>query len=397
MGADPAGIALRHDLMRGLKDGQPFMLMEQTPSQQNWQAYNSLKRPGVLRLWSHQAVAHGADAVMYFQMRQSRGACEKWHGAVISHAGHENTRVFGEVAELGRELSELGDSLLDARIEARVAMLFDWESWWALEMSSGPSQDLKYLPQISKYYRALWKLGVPVDFVSPASDLSEYRVLIAPVAYLLQPGFAKKVEAFVEAGGAFVTTFFSGMVDENDRVVLGGYPGELRDLTGVWVEEFDALPPGMTNEILLERPIGRLTNSYECGLVCDLVHAEKAEVLATYGRDFYAGRPALTRNRFGSGTAWYVASDPEQEFVDGLVGHVCARQGVKGIVRPEEGVEVTQRTKDGECFTFLLNHDEEAAEVALGEIAGRDLLSGEEVGGTVRIPARGVRIVRGGP
>ncbi len=395
MGAEPAGIALRHDLMRGLKGGQPFMLMEQTPSQQNWQAYNSLKRPGVLRLWSHQAVAHGADAVMYFQMRQSRGACEKWHGAVISHAGHENTRVFREVAELGRELSELGDSLLDARIEAQVAILFDWENWWALEMSSGPSRDLKYMPQIYKYYQALWRRGIAVDFVSPASDLSGYRVLIAPVAYLLQPGYAKKVEAFVEAGGAFVTTFFSGMVDENDRVVLGGYPGELREVTGVWVEEFDAFPPELTNEIVLEKRLGQLTNTYECGLVCDLIHAEKAEVLATYGSDFYAGRPALTRNRFGSGTAWYVASDPEEEFVDGLVAHVCAEQGVKGIVTPEEGVEVTQRARNGETFTFLLNHNGEEAEVALGGIAGRDLLSGEDVAGTVRIPGRGVRIIRG--
>jgi beta-galactosidase len=396
MDVNPADVALRHDLMRGLKNGQAFMLMEQTPSQQNWQPYNSLKRPGVLRLWSYQAVAHGADAVMYFQMRQSRGACEKWHGAVISHANHENTRVFREVAELGKELDQLGDSLLDATIEAQVAILFDWENWWALEMSSGPSQDLKYLPQIYKYYRALWKLGIPVDLVSPSADLGKYRLLVAPAAYLLQPGFAKRVESFVEAGGAFLTTFFSGMVDENDRVVLGGYPGELRDLTGVWIEEFDALPPEVTNEIVFEKPLGQLTGSYQCGLVCDLLHAEKAEALAVYGKDFYAGCPALTRNRFGSGAAWYVASDPEQPFLDALLAHICAEQGIAPLLTPPSGVEITRRTKNGQAFTFLLNHNDEPAEVQLGDLVGRDLLTGQELSGTTTLPAHGVRIVRTG-
>ncbi len=394
METHPADTALRHDLMRGLKNGQPFMLMEQTPSQQNWQPYNALKRPGVLRLWSHQAVAHGADAIMYFQMRRSRGACEKWHGAVISHAGHENTRVFREVAELGGELAQLGDDLLDARIESQVAILFDWENWWAVEMSSGPSKDLKYLSQIYKYYHAVWKLGIPIDFVSPASDLSKYRLLIAPLAYLLQPGFAEKVEKFIEAGGAFLTTFFSGMVDENDRVVLGGYPGELRKVTGIWAEEIDALPPDKTNEIVLQQPLGELSGSHQCSLVYDLIHAETAEVLAVYGKDFYAGRPALTRNRFGSGAAWYIASDPEGPFVDGLMAHICAEQKVSAVLAPQPGVEVTQRKKNGQIFTFLLNNNEAPTDVDLGEIAGTELLSGEDLSGKSTIPGRGVWIIR---
>ncbi len=230
--------------------------------------------------------------------------------------------------------------------------------------------------------------------MSPSSDLSKYEVFIAPTAYLLQPGFARRVEKFVQEEGAFITTFFSGMVDDNDRVVLGGYPGELRNVTGIWVEEFDALPPEVTNEIVVEQPLGGLRGSYECGLVCDLVHAENAEVLAVYGRDFYAGRPALTRNRFGSGTAWYVASDPEQDFVDGLLAHVCAERRVKAILTPEKGIEITRRTKNGESFTFILNHNDEAAEVELGDLGGRDLLSGQEMSGKTTIPARGVQIIR---
>lgn len=396
MGDHPAEIALRHDLMRGLKGGQPFMLMEQTPSQVNWKPHCELKRPGVMRLWSYQGVAHGADSAMFFQLRQSRGASEKFHGAVISHAGHENTRVFGEVAELGKELKELGHSVIGGKTEAEVAILFDWENWWALELSQGPNVDLRYLPQIGKYYRALWTLGISVDFVSPRSDLDRYKVLVAPVTYLLQRGFASRVEKFVERGGAFVTTFFSGIVDENDRVVLGGYPGELRKLTGVWVEEFDALHPGAKNELVVQEAVGELDGSYQCGLLCDLMHAETAEVLAVYGRDFYAGRPALTRNRFGKGTAWYVASDPERRFVEGLLGHICDEQGVRPIVSPQPGIEVTRRAKDGEVFVFVLNYNAEATDVDLGEVAGEELLSGQSLSGSKAIPGYGVWIIRTG-
>ena len=180
--SDMSDVAFWHDLMRGLKEGQPFMLMEQTPSQVNWQDYNALKRPGVMRLWSYQAVAHGADTVMFFQMRQSRGACEKFHSAVISHAGHENTRVFRECSQLGKELVELGDAIVDSRIEAKVAILFDWENWWALEFSSGPTIDLKYLPQVEKYYRACWSQNIPVDIISPAMSMDKYDVVMAPAA-----------------------------------------------------------------------------------------------------------------------------------------------------------------------------------------------------------------------
>ena len=394
MQAVPADIALRHDLMRGLKKGQPFMLMEQTPSQQNWQAYNSLKRPGVLRLWSYQAVAHGAEAVMYFQLRQSRGSCEKWHGAVISHAGHENTRVFREAAELGAELEKLGDSLLGARIRADVAVLFDWENWWALEMSSGPSRDLKYLPQVHKYYGAFWRLGVPVDFVHPDFDVSKYSIVVAPLLYLMQPGFARKIEAFVEAGGTFVTTVFSGMVDENDRAVLGGYPGELRKVLGLWAEEFDAVPPDLKNLIVMAQPLGKLEGSYECGLLHGLVHAEGAEAVAAFGKDFYAGMPAVTRNRFGSGSAWYIATDPEQKFVDALIAELCAGKGIEPALAAPAGIEVSQRAKDDQTLTFVLNHNEEAVEVDLGSIAGKDLLSGKNLSGKTQIVGRDVWIIR---
>lgn len=387
--------AMAHDLMRGLKSGAPFMLMEQTPSQQNWQPYNSLKRPGVMRLWSYQAVARGADTVMFFQLRRSIGACEKYHGAVIEHVGHEHTRVFREVAELGRELDQLGDTLLDARTEAKIGIVYDWENRWAIELSSGPSVALNYVNEVHKYYDTLFQMHVESDMVSVEEDFSKYEILIAPVMYMVKPGFAKKVEEFVAGGGTFVTTFFSGIVNENDLVTLGGYPGELRSVLGIWAEEIDALLPGHTNQIVMKEAWGALSGQYECGLLCDLIHAEGAEVLAEYGSDFYQGMPVVTVNSFGKGRAYYVASSPDAAFLQGFLKNLCEEKGIQSLLDAPEGVEVARRVKDGKAFLFLLNHNEGAAEVEIGSEAYKDLLAQTEVSGTVQVPGRGVVILEG--
>lgn len=387
--------AMAHDLMRGLKSGAPFMLMEQTPSQQNWQPYNSLKRPGVMRLWSYQAVARGADTVMFFQLRRSIGACEKYHGAVIEHVGHEHTRVFREVAELGRELDQLGDTLLDARTEAKIGIVYDWENRWAIELSSGPSVALNYVNEVHKYYDTLFQMHVESDMVSVEEDFSKYEILIAPVMYMVKPGFAKKVEEFVAGGGTFVTTFFSGIVNENDLVTLGGYPGELRSVLGIWAEEIDALLPGRTNQIVMKEAWGALSGQYECGLLCDLIHAEGAEVLAEYGSDFYQGMPVVTVNSFGKGRAYYVASSPDAAFLQGFLKNLCEEKGIQPLLDAPAGVEVARRVKDGKAFLFLLNHNEGAAEVEIGSEGMKDLLAQTEVSGTVQVPGRGVVILEG--
>jgi beta-galactosidase len=385
--------AFRHDLMRGLKDGRPFMLMEQTPSQQNWQPYNSLKRPGVMRLWSLQAVARGADTVMFFQLRRSRGACEKFHGAVIEHAGHEHTRVFRECAALGAELGELGATVLGARVEARVAIVFDWDTWWALEYSSGPSIDLGYLDEVLAWHRALFDRNVPVDVIGVGADLTRYDLVLAPLLYMVKPGFAATLEAFVAGGGRFVTTYFSGIVDERDLVTLGGYPGELRALLGIWVEETDALLPGAANRIVMRDGMTGFATEYACDLLCDVIHAESADVVAVYGDDFYAGTPVVTKHRNGEGEAWYVGSRADAAFRGDLVAALCLAAGIAPPLTVPSGVEVTRREHADRSVVFVLNHNDEPREVDLGSTPYHDALRDRPRTGTIVLPPKEVLIL----
>ena len=367
----PALVAMRHDLMRGLKQGAPFMLMEQTPSVTNWQSYNLLKRPGDMRLISYQAVAHGADTVMFFQMRRSIGACEKFHGAVIDHVGTENTRVFREVSQLGEELKQLGDTTLDSRTPSKVAMLVDWDNWWALEYSAGPSCDLKYMDELANYYTALYDNNISVDIISAQDPLDDYKVVIAPVMYMTKPGADEKIRKFVSEGGTFVTTFLSGLVDEHDLVITGGYPGKLRDILGIWVEETDALPSYMKNSFSWNG------KDYDCGLICDIMHMENAQALACYDKDFYEGTPVLSKNEFGKGHAYYVATRAGQDFYDDFLKKVLEEQGVEPVFKPCKGVEITLRRKEETNFLFFLNHNPQET-VLIAEKPGTDLLTGKE-------------------
>ena len=367
----PALVAMRHDLMRGLKQGAPFMLMEQTPSVTNCQSYNLLKRPGDMRLISYQAVAHGADTVMFFQMRRSIGACEKFHGAVIDHVGTENTRVFREVSQLGEELKQLGDTTLDSRTPSKAAMLVDWDNWWALEYSAGPSCDLKYMDELANYYTALYDNNISVDIISAQDPLDDYKVVIAPVMYMTKPGADEKIRKFVSEGGTFVTTFLSGLVDEHDLVITGGYPGKLRDILGIWVEETDALPSYMKNSFSWNE------KSYDCGLICDIMHMENAQALACYDKDFYEGTPVLSKNEFGKGHAYYVATRAGQDFYADFLNKVLEEQGVEPVFKPCKGVEITLRRKEETNFLFFLNHNPQET-VLIAEKPGTDLLTGKE-------------------
>lgn len=390
----PSTTALVHDMMRGLKDGQPWLLMEQTPSQVQWAPHNPLKRPDILRLWSYQAVAHGADAVMYFQWRASRGSAEKYHGAVVGHAGHEHTRVFSEVAELGNELNGLGEGILGTRTPARVALVFSWPNWWNVEYTPGPSSALRYVDEVQRYYRALWDRNIAVDVISPDRDLSGYDLVIAPLLNMVSGEQAASIERFVENGGTFLTTFFSGVVDESDRAWLGGYPGPLRKTLGIWVEEYDPLEPDMRNRVLVPAG-GRLPEgTYNCDLWCDILHLEGAEALATYEDDFYAGYPAITENRFGRGRALYVATRPDDALVGNLTGMLLDELGIVPPLEAPPGVEVVRRESEGRGYTFVLNHNGSQVHVPLSAPA-RDILTGKTHERRLVLPPHQVAILEG--
>ncbi len=387
--ASPAEIAMQHDLMRGVGGGNPFLLMEQTPGVTNWHTYCALKRPGVMRLWSYQAVAHGADSVMFFQMRRSIGACEKYHSAVIDHVGNGETRVFKETAALGKELKKLGGDLLGAVSDAKAAIYFDWDNWWALNCTAGPTMDLEYKAQVLDYYKALHGLNIPVDFVGANDGLDKYKLLIAPVLYMTKTGYDEKVRRFVEHGGTFVTTFFSGIVDEHDLVITGGYPGKLRDILGIWAEEIDALPRDKENSFDYN---GR---TYPARLLCDLIHPEGAKELGAYQKDFYAGMPAVTVNEFGKGRAYYVATRSDEHFFRAFLEDVCRECGIKPLFERADGMEATVRENENGRFLFLLNHGDRVLEVRAEETCV-DLLTEERVSGgeEIRIEPKDVKIMR---
>ena len=365
--------AMSHDLMRGLKD-QPFMLMEQTPSQQNWQPYNSLKRPGQMRAQSYQTIAHGADTIQFFQLRRSIGACEKFHGAVIGHAGTEDTRVFREVQALGAELEQIGTQIMGSRNEAQVGMIFDWDNYWALEYTSGPSIDLKYVEQIHSYYKYFYERNIPVDMIPVDADLSRYRMIVAPVLYMMKAGMQEALEQFVKNGGILVTTYMSGIVDQSDNVYLGGYPGMLRELAGIWVEEIDALAPGQTNAVRTSSGA-----QFTCDLVCERIHLEGAGQLAVYEQDFYAGEPAVTKNDFGKGAVYYIGTQLEAGGRAMVLDLACAQAQAASLVPGDTKLEIVCRTKGDKRMYFVMNFQNESEKLPEKFDGCEDLLSGAQM------------------
>lgn len=372
----PEITALNHDLMRGVKEQNPFVLMEQTPSVTNWHPYNRLKRPGQMRLLSYQAAAHGADAIQFFQIRRTVGACEKFHGAVIDHAGREDTRVFREVAELGEELSRLKGAFLGGRTPARTAIVFDWDNWWALEYSAGPSMFMKYLDAIRDYYRAAFEQNVPVDIISTEDSLAPYKVVVAPLLYMTKTGYDEKLRNFVREGGTLVTTYFSGIVEEHDLVIPGGYPGHLRDILGIWVEEDDALSEEESNFFYYDG------ERYPARILCELMHLTGAKALSAYEEDFYQGMPVVTVNDFGKGKAYYVGTRSNAAFYEKFMKNVFAEAGVASVMETPRGVEASVRETERGTVLFLLNHTQEKARVVLKHdytdlLGGKDYRAGD--------------------
>jgi beta-galactosidase len=384
-----AGFA--YDVMRSLRHGQPWLLMEQAPSAVNWRRRNAAKPPGAMRLWSWQAIAHGADAVMFFQWRQSRGGAEKYHSAMVPHAG-TGTRIFREVSELGRELAAQATLAGARQAPADVAVVLDWQSWWALELDAHPSSDVELLESVLAHYVPLYESSVACDVVPPSADLSGYRLVVVPNLYMVEEADAERIERYVADGGTLLMSFFSGIVDSCDRVHRGGYPAPFRRLLGAWVEEFRPLPAGAG--VGLEgdgTPLRAGTGS----VWSELVHGEGADVVARFAGGELDGEPAVTRHRFGGGSAWYLATRPDPQTMRGLLDAVRAQAGVEPPLRElPAGVQARVRdTADGTAVHVLLNHGAAPATVRL-PAPMRDALGGAEAAATITLAPHGVALLR---
>ena len=400
------GLAMTHDIYRSMKGGQPFMLMESTPSVTNWQPTPRLKRPGQHRQEMLIAIGHGADTTMYFQWRKSRGAAEKFHGAVVDHEGSDKTRVFQEVAAHGALLKTL-DAVVGTTVRPEVALVNDWEARWALGHSQGPRQgqgswgspfDKEYVRTVSDHYRPFWKLGISVDVIESLSPFDRYKLVVAPMLFMLKPGVAERLTAFVKAGGTLVLTYLSGIVNETNIVFRGGWPGGgLRALAGVWAEEIDSLgeKPPQRMLAVAGNTLG-LSGAHPVREYCERVHAEGATVLATFESDFYAGMPALTENRHGAGRVYYLAARPaEDAFLDGLTRGLVPELGLARNLDVElpEGITVQRRAGGGRSFLFLHNATPDEKRLELGALRLVDVSDGETLTGSVVLPAFASRVV----
>ena len=385
-----------HDMCRAFKKGRPFMLMESTPSMTNWQPVPKLKRPGMHALSSLLAIAHGSDTVQYFQWRKSRGSCEKFHGAVVDHAGHEHTRVFQDVAELGATLKKL-DEISGSSVPAEAALIYDWENAWAIDDSKCLGSNKAYDATCHRHYLPFWKAGIAVDVIDMEQDFDSYKLLVAPMLYMVKPGVGERIERFVRNGGTFVATYWSGIVDENDLCFLGGFPGPLRKILGIWDEEIDTLYEVDANQVRFhgENELG-LKGSYAVGQLCALIHPETARTLAAYTADFYAGCPAVTVNQFGRGEAYYLAGRTEGKFLDHFYLALAARLKLTPPLEPTlpHGVITRLRTDGTHNYIFAMNFSDQSASVALGSTKGLNLCNGKKTGKTLALNPYGVAVIK---
>ncbi len=377
-------LAFSADLTRGTAGGRPWLLMEHSTSAVNWQPRNRAKRPGEMIRNSLAHVAHGADAVLYFQWRASRAGAEKFHSGLLPHAGTD-TRQWREVVELSGILDAV-EEVTGSEARNEAAILFDYEAWWACELDSHPSIDVRYRDRAEDLHRSLSAQGVGVDVVHPSSDLSSYKLVVVPTLYLVSDATAAALVEAAQRGTTVVVTYFSGIVDESDHIRLGGYPGAFRDLLGVRTTEFLPLLEGESVQV-----DGLGTGAVTADVWAEDLELAGAEAVATHADGPAAGLPAVTRRDVGAGSAWYVATRLDATGTDRLVEQLVAESGVERLPGASASVEVTRRVGDAASWLFVINHGDDDAPVA---VDGVDLVTGREVSGDLVVPPGGVAVVR---
>ncbi|MFI1561796.1 beta-galactosidase [Streptomyces sp. NPDC020490] len=379
-------LAMAADLTRSVAGGAPWLLLEHSTSGINWQPRNPAKAPGQMARNSLAHVARGSEGALFFQWRQSRRGAEKFHSAMLPHGGTE-TRVWREVVELGAAIDCLA-TVRSTRTEADVAVLWDWQSWWAQNLQWRPSEDHDPRERADAFYEALYDRHLTVDFAHPEADLSRYPLVVVPALYLMTKAAGANLERYVDGGGTLVVSYFSGIVDEHDAVHEGAYPGPLRDVLGLTVEEFSPLLQGQS--VRVAGPDGR---ELAADVWSEFVVPGGAETVWTYADGLPAGRPAVTRHRHGLGTAWYVSTRLGADGLDALLERAAEDAGLAPRADLPRDVEVVRRTGESGSYLFAVNHTASDAKVPL-ETHGTELLTGERAAGRLAVPAGAVRVVR---
>ncbi|TWT06453.1 beta-galactosidase [Planococcus sp. CPCC 101016] len=376
-----------NDLYRSLKQ-QPFLLMESTPSAVNWHKVNKAKRPGMHLLSSMQMVAHGSDSILYFQWRKSRGSSEKFHGAVVDHDNSAENRVFKEVSKVGETLGKLSP-VVGTNRPADVAILYDWESNWALNHAQGYGTETKSYPQtLQEHYRTFWEQDIPVDVITKEQDFTGYKLLVVPMLYLASEETIARLKRFVADGGTVVMTYISGVVNEYDLTYLGGWHQDLQDVFGINPVETDTLYSSDRNAVHYG---GR---SYELTDYATVLVNRSADVVGTYEQDFYAETPAVTSNRYKKGQAYYIGGRLEEQFhrdfYQGMINELSLQPVFRVAHGP--GVSVQVRQDADANYAFVMNFTEQEQTVSIDSSA-KDLLTGEDLSGELALAKYEVRIL----
>ncbi|MGI5423550.1 beta-galactosidase [Streptomyces sp. CA-179760] len=379
-------LAMAADLTRSVAGGAPWLLLEHSTSGVNWQPRNPAKAPGQMARNSLAHVARGSDGAMFFQWRQSRRGAEKFHSAMLPHGGTD-TRVWREVIELGATVDALA-AVRGTRTVADVAVLWDWHSWWAQNLDWRPSADHDARERADAFYEALYDHHLTVDFAHPEADLSRYPLVVVPALYLMTESAGNNLKAYVEHGGTLVVSYFSGIVDEHDAVHEGAYPGPLRDVLGLTVEEFSPLLPG--ERVRVSGPDG---SELSADVWTEFVVPRGAETVCTYADGLTADHPAVTRHSLGEGTAWYVSTRLGTDGLDTLLGLAIEDARLAPRADLPRDVEVVRRGGESGTYLFVLNHTGSDVKVPL-EKPGTELLTGEHAAGRLAVPAGAVRVVR---
>ena len=388
---DPSRPALGHDTMRGLKR-QNFWVMEQQAGPSGWETVSVAPRPGELRLWAYQSIAHGADALVFFRWRTARfGTEEYWHG-LLDHHGRPGRR-YEEIRRMGAEIKQIGEQVCGASVRPSVAMVLCYDSRFAFQVQAN-NPSFSYSAHFQQVYRALYERHVPVDVVAPTGNLSAYKLVVAPALHVVSEAVAENLKRFVQAGGVLVLTARSGVKDETNTVVDVPLPGLLANLCGVEVEEYDSLPPDASNELRFALPELASAAPASARIWCDVLRLNGATAVAHYTQDYYAGKPAVAVNRFGRGHVIYVGTIGDDRLYGALAGWLTGLAGVSPLLTTPEGVEVAERWQGPQRLLFLLNHTDRAQEVTLDH-SYVDLLNGSVPReGKVTIAPRDVMVLQ---